>query len=222
MAKMIEALLVDIDGTAVDCEADNRRIIERVAKANGGLITPPDWKELAGTGDGIIWNWLKDKFNTFSADRNSFVQEIEEGYLTRDSSRIAAREGIVEIFNHISKKGLPLAAVTNSPRQVAMANLRNAQIDHHLQFVVSRTDVEDAGLQPKPSGDPYLMAAQRLNIKPDRCLVLEDSKTGVTAARDACMYVIQIVDSNGTPTSRAHDRAYDAMELVAKVKALVP
>lgn len=217
-----EAVLTDIDGTAVDCEKDNQNIITRVAANHGGQIAAADWSHLAGTGDDVIWNWLKQNFSAFTVDKDSFIAEIKHGYLNRTPGAVAARGGISEIFTHVAARGIKLAAVTNSPRDIAMANLRNAWLDAQIPFVLTRCDVVAAGGKPKPSADPYLMAAQTLRVQPDRCIVLEDSRTGVTAARAAGMYVIQVVDHGADPLCEAHERAYDAEDFKQKIFSLIP
>lgn len=60
------------------------------------------------------------------------------------------------------------------------------EITHCFQALVSRKDCE----HPKPAPDVFLKTARKLCMKPEQCLVIEDSNNGVTAAKSAGMSVI--------------------------------
>lgn len=217
----IEAVMIDIDGTTVDCEGRNRRVIETVARKYGGKIEPQDWLQLAGTGDKPIHKWLSAKFTAFTVPESVFIDEIKQGYLT-DNFGVAARAGMIDVINHILDRKIKLGAVTNSPRDVAVSNLRMAAVDYLIPHIVSLTDVEQAGLRPKPSGDPYRLMARTLNVTPDGCLVLEDTDTGAKAGRKFGALVLQVVDDPAARSSHADFYAYDKNDLKDLVKALIP
>lgn len=207
-----QAVLVDIDGTTADCEKRNRSVLEDVARQHGGKIEPADWKILAGTNDHFIHDWLCQKFNAFAVAPDDFVAQVKQGYLRR-AFEVVARDGMVDNFLHIQKRNVPIAAVTNSPTDIAMANLDAAGCTQYMQFVLTATDVLDAGYKIKPSPDPYILAADRIGVHPGQCLVFEDSATGVQSARDAGCMVIQIVDDPAMKSPNAHHHVYTANEL---------
>lgn len=207
-----QAVLVDIDGTAVDCEKRNRNVLEELALQHGGKIEPADWQVLAGTNDHFIHDWLRQKFNSFSVAPDDFVDQVKQGYLRR-AFEVVARDGMVDNFLHIQSRKVALAAVTNSPTDVAMANLNAAGCAQYMQFVLTATDVLNAGYQIKPSPDPYLLAADKIGVPPGRCLVFEDSATGVRSAKAAGCMVIQIVDDPAMKSPDAHHHVYTPREL---------
>jgi HAD superfamily hydrolase (TIGR01509 family) len=220
MMPYFKAVLVDIDGTVVNCEERNRRVLERVARDNGGEIKKQDWAFLAGTGDDIIWNWLKKNFEDFRMEKEDFLLAAKQGYLT-DQFGVSARAGMVDAFNHVLDRRLKLAAVTNSPAEIATSNLRMAAVDHYLPIRVTRTDVDARGLKPKPAADAFLLAAQILEVTPDQCLVIGDTPNDVLGARAASMTVIQYVGDMDQRHDDAHYHAYDGRELMDYIKHLV-
>lgn len=216
-----QAVLVDIDGTTVDCEKRNRNVLEELAFLHGGKIIPDDWKKLAGTSDRFIHDWLRQSFKQFTVAEGDFVAQVKQGYLRR-AFEVAARDGMIDNFNHIRKRKLPLAAVTNSPTNIALANLDAAKCTHYMDFIQTSDDVEAAGQQIKPAPDPYLMAAKRIGVDSRRCLVFEDSATGVKSGVAAGCIVVQIVDEPAMKCADAHFHVYDALELRQTCWKLLP
>lgn len=58
------------------------------------------------------------------------------------------------------------------------------------------TLITSSDVPGKPAPDVFLNAAQRLNVKPENCLVIEDSPSGVEAARRAGMKIIALCTTN--------------------------
>lgn len=218
---LIQAVLVDIDGTTADCEKRNRGVLEDLALLNGGKIEPQDWQVLAGTNDRFIHGWLAKKFTSFAIAQDNFVKEVMKGYLRR-AFEVVARDGMVDNFNHIKSRNIPVAAVTNSPTNIAMSNMTATGCAHFMQFVLTADDVEAAGHTIKPSPDPYLLAAARLGIPASACLVFEDSATGVKSGVAAGCTVVQIVDDPAMASPEAHFHVYNPAELRAICKKLIP
>ena len=77
---------------------------------------------------------------------------------------------------------------TMSRREEALRVLRALELESSLDIVLTSEDVE----KPKPDPEIYLLAAQKLDVPPEECLVLEDSPTGVRAAIEAGANVIAL------------------------------
>jgi len=99
--------------------------------------------------------------------------------------QVKPREGAVDLVKRFARMGLRQACVSNSPHSVVDANLRILSLSE-LEFAVGREDVPEG--KPHPAG--YLLAARRLGLQPAACAVLEDSPTGVRAAKAAGMLTI--------------------------------
>jgi HAD superfamily hydrolase (TIGR01509 family) len=80
------------------------------------------------------------------------------------------------------------AQATMSQRQEALHILRILDLEKSLYLILTREDVQ----RPKPDPEIYLLAAQRLGVPPEECLVLEDSPTGVQAGIAAGANVIAV------------------------------
>ena len=102
--------------------------------------------------------------------------------LERDG--VEAYPGSVLLLDHLRSRGTPLGVVSSSAN--APAVLEAAGLLDRFDAVCTSSDVP----RPKPAPDVYLLAASTLQVAPARCLVLEDSPTGVRAALAAGMLVI--------------------------------
>ncbi|MBI2851542.1 MAG: HAD family hydrolase [Chloroflexi bacterium] len=75
-----------------------------------------------------------------------------------------------------------------SHREYVLHVVRSLEIDDMIDVIVSAEDVS----RGKPDPQPYLLAAEKLGVSPQKCLVLEDSVNGVRSARAAGMHVVAI------------------------------
>ena len=100
---------------------------------------------------------------------------------------ISPMPGISELLSEISKIHIPAALVSASPRRLVDAVLASIP-NHPFALSISADDV----VRGKPHPDPYLKAAELLNVKIEHSIILEDSPTGVTAARASGAWVVAV------------------------------
>ena len=126
------------------------------------------------------------------------LRDLVHGEL--DGAGVEPMPGAVELLDALRDAGVPVGLATNSGREFATRALRGAGVLDRFDVVVSAEDVE----QPKPAPDIYLAAAAALGAEPAECVALEDSETGVAAARAAGMVVIGVPSFPGIDLSAAH------------------
>lgn len=84
---------------------------------------------------------------------------------------------------------VPFAVVSGSTRESVTASLRAMGLEDKFDTLVCAGDYEKA----KPDPEPFLLAAQRLGVAPERCLVFEDTDMGIEAAKRAGMAWVRIL-----------------------------
>jgi len=229
----IKALFMDVDGTAVLSEERNREAIEHVAEQGGHTIRPEDWDYLAGAGDEVIWEKICQKNPDFILSyptADDFEQACVAAYTAR-KSELKVNEAVRDIVQHFIGNNVSVAAISNSLSDVVKDNLDITGYDTDLlDFILTKTEIRDLGLQTKPAPDPYLHGLKILNeqrqergldtVAVSECLILEDSLTGVRAALKAGMRVIHIRDDSGPlpeaeqeRLEKAHDGQYYSCDL---------
>ena len=84
----------------------------------------------------------------------------------------------------------PVSIATGGQREVALPALRAAGLTELFPIVVTPADVAPG--RGKPAPDMFLLAAQRMGVAPERCLVFEDAEPGIQAALAAGMQVVRV------------------------------
>jgi HAD superfamily hydrolase (TIGR01509 family) len=100
----------------------------------------------------------------------------------------------------LRERGVPVGLASNSPRVFVDRALGVAGMLDAFDVTVAGDEVP----LPKPAPDSYLAAADALGADPTACVALEDSNTGVAAARAAGMYVIGVPSFPGVELPDAH------------------
>lgn len=103
---------------------------------------------------------------------------------------VPVKPGALDLLEHLSASGVPLALATSTRRSTAEAKLTGAGLLEYFQHRVCGGETA----RGKPHPDPYLAAAGGLGLDPARCLALEDSENGVRSAHAAGCLVIQVPD----------------------------
>jgi len=180
------AVLFDMDGTFVDSEphwlAAETQLMERF----GHRWTQEDQKYcLGGPLDKVgkyMWE-LSGKKHTPDYFRHELVKlTIEE--FRRDTSYMP---GALELLHELCGSAVPVALVTASPEPMMNATLQRLE-GVNFNVAISSNDVKVT----KPDPEAYLLAAQRLGVDIQQCIILEDSLTGITAAKASGAFVIAI------------------------------
>lgn len=98
--------------------------------------------------------------------------------------------GLYELIQYLEKKPMDYAIASSSAKEDILKFINHAGFELHPKQIVSGKE----GFPSKPAPDIFLATADRMGYKPEECLVLEDSKHGITAAYKAGMKSIFIQD----------------------------
>ena len=207
------AVVFDNDGLLLDTESVWTRAEQDLFERRGLEFTPADKLELVGTSaeiaGGILERWLGEpgQAEVLIEELNVLVvAELEHGVETMIGAR--------DLLEQLRQRGTPLALVSNSPLRFVRRSIELAGFEDHFDAIVSAHEVA----APKPAPDPYLEACRRLGVEPGpEVVALEDSPTGVAAARAAGLTVIGIPSVEGVALEEAHHLAETLLdEVVAR------
>jgi len=100
-------------------------------------------------------------------------------------------EAVPEVLEHIvaSHGKIPFAVVSGSTHESVTASLTTLGILDRFETLVCAGDYAKG----KPDPEPFLMAAERLGIAPERCLVFEDTEMGIQSATAAGMASVKVL-----------------------------
>ncbi|WP_432665793.1 HAD family phosphatase [Wukongibacter baidiensis] len=194
MLKDIKAVIFDLDGTLVDSMWIWKAIdIEYLAKRGHEL--PEDLqKAIEGKSFTETAIYFKETFNLTDT-----IEEIKEEWNEMASdfyrNRIDLKGGVREFIEMIKSREIKLGLGTSNSRELAIEVLKKHDIYKHFDTIRTSCEVEKG----KPHPDVFLKAAEDLNVKPDECIVFEDTYAGVLAAKRAGMRVVAISDELSIP-----------------------
>lgn len=181
---VLKAVIFDLDGTLIDNEGVYDRAFCHVLKGVG--ISCEELNHIPGIG--VKENWVKMKQNLgLVEDPQDLAAQTQEFYL-QHLNEIKARDGLRELIHYLKSKGTRIILATSNTAQIGNNVLQAIGIDHHFE---SKT-FGDEVTRKKPAPDLFLKAMEKENLDPKRVVIIEDSPSGVEAAKVAGAKVIAI------------------------------
>ena len=98
---------------------------------------------------------------------------------------------LLDMLNWIDEKELKRALVTGGDRDRVIQSLDEFGMTDRFQVIITADDVR----QTKPSPEPYLVAAQLLDVLPEKCVVIENAPWGIRSAKAAEMRCIAVTST---------------------------
>lgn len=188
-APAIEAVIFDMDGTLFDSEEVYFEAFREAYAAQGGVLTRERYFQChAGTTNERIEGELAAAAGA-DFDLEKFRSEWRERWdVLSLEHRLPPLPGVLDWLEELGRQQIAVAVASSSSRDEIDRSLALAGLDALLPARTGGDEVEHG----KPDPAIFLLAAQRLGVKPERCLVIEDSLAGVTAGRAAGMRVIHV------------------------------
>jgi len=188
----VRAILFDLDGTLVDTAPD---IAAAVGATLRELARPPldeaAVRSYIGRGVDVLLHRVLtgERDGNAALDVHGHARKVFLGHYGTHNGRTAKiYPGVLEGIEHAERLGLLLCCVTNKPQAFSDALLEQVGLDRYLEFVIGG----DALPKGKPDPSPLLLAAARLGVEPDECLMVGDSSNDAVAARAAGMPIVLV------------------------------
>lgn len=180
-----DAYIFDCDGTLADTMPTHYKAWLTALGDHALNFPEAMFYELGGVPTARIVEILNERHN-YHLPVEATVNHKEALFLEM-SHEIAAIEPVVSLARQYHGQK-PLAVASGGHRRIVMNTLRALGISELFQAIVCSEDYQ----RGKPSPDPFLEAALRLDVAPERCLVFEDTATGIAAATAAGMQSVLV------------------------------
>jgi cytidine deaminase len=208
------AIIFDVDGVIADTEALNARASALMfAELYGVTVQPEDFYPFIGTGDERYVEGVAEKYGV-AIDTEAAVQRRAENFFRLLQSRpLPAEPGVLELVAAARASGHVKLAIATSGRKekqfpvIEGAGLQLAWFD----AVITGDDVT----RKKPDPQIYRLAAERLGLPPERCVVVEDAPVGVAAAKAAGMWCAAVTNSAPREALGEADLVLDSLAVVS-------
>lgn len=188
------AVLWDLDGTILDSRAAHWAAWRAYTEGQGSPVSYQFFSDTFGFRNEII---LRLHFGAQLTDAEVERMSLEKEALYREvltRGVVEALPGVREWLEFFRAAGWQQALGSMAPRENIAVTLDALRAGHYFETIVAAEDVR----RGKPDPEVFLAAAERLNVPPDRCIVIEDSPQGVEAAQRAGMKRIAVGPESAT------------------------
>ncbi|MFH1291845.1 MAG: HAD family phosphatase [bacterium] len=185
-----KAVIYDMDGLLVDSMIHWIELDKELFSQIDFELTEDTIKYLTGRSVEEGMAWLKEKFNIDQPIDDLFVfrnKRIEELY----QKKTKIMPGVVDLIRNIKKEKIKQAIASGAPLDSVKLVVGRFGWHEYFDELVSADHVNFVG---KPDPRIYLYTAERLQVKPEDCLVFEDAENGVVSAKRAGMTCIAVPD----------------------------
>jgi HAD superfamily hydrolase (TIGR01509 family) len=213
----IVAVVFDMDGVLVDTEHLWDEVREDLTTEWGGRYTPEAQEAMMGMSS-LEWSRYLHETVGLREPPETINEEVVRRMLARYELELPVIPGAIEAVRRLDAAGYRLAVASSSNRELIDAVLRRLELAALFEATVSSEEVA----RGKPAPDVYVEAAQRLDVPAAQCAAIEDSASGIRAARAAGMRVIAYPNRHYPPAADVLGSADVVVDSLDALDASIP
>ncbi len=187
---MIKLVIFDLDGVLLDSESLYKIVNMNLFADLGVHITDEEYNSFIGISGDKMWSYIKEKGRLEQSISELRAMERERKFVGLSGSDLVPNSGLLELLHHIKENNIPTCIASSGLMKNIKLILSKLDVEAFFSYIVS-------GEMPKhgkPAPDIFLLAAKHYNIRPEDCLVIEDSRNGTLAAKAAGMTCIGYIN----------------------------
>lgn len=189
---MIKAVIFDMNGVIIVDEQYHTESWKIFCKNHNVDLTDNEFTtEVIGKRDSDTLNYIfkkelsKNESDLYSDERDEIVK-----MLIKD--KLDLPDGLIVLLDKLQSNQIPLAVATSSRKGYVNFVMNTFGLGKYFPIIVTAEDVKNG----KPDPEMYVKVAQELDVDPNECLVIEDSISGIKAAKSADMTVVAITSTH--------------------------
>lgn len=209
----IEAVIFDMDGLIFDTERISYKAWKTVCEKEGYEIEEDFYTSLIGRnfkGFSVI---MREHYGKEMPLERIYEEKIKLMTDEIDTHGVPLKRGVHELLDYLNRENYKVAIATSTVRERASKMLNSVGVLDKADYLICGDDVTNS----KPDPEIFLKAAENLGVKPEKCIVLEDSGTGIEAAFNAGMKGINIPDMK-MPDEDMKKKAFKIFDNLLDVK----
>lgn len=186
---MIKAIIFDFDGVITDSKPMHLKSFNDAVSGLGIKVTKKEFDSYFGVPALETFNMVFKK-NKVKANAEKYRKLKNKIYL-KYADKVKLNKGAKTLVRTLSKK-YKLAITSNTPVKEIRLLVKKHKIEKCFKLFLGWESTK----KHKPCPEPYLKAARKLGAKPKECIIVEDSPTGLEAAKRAKIKSIGLLTTN--------------------------
>lgn len=183
----MKAVIFDMDGVIIDSEPIHFYVDQLVLNDMVGMkVTHEYLEKYVGMTNPEMWNAIIQEHQLRQTIEELIEHQLSTKLKILDETRMEPIRGIPELIKLLSAHHIPLGIASSSPRRFIEGVLNKFNMRKAFCSIVSGEEVDKG----KPAPDVYIETARMIGVPNDKCVVIEDSRNGVIAAKRAGMKCI--------------------------------
>lgn len=198
---MIKAILFDMNGVIIDDEYLHELAFAQTLESFAINLTHQKYLDcFAGKTDRLGYESIGKSLNV-ELPIDELLYKKQQIYLKLFNTNKKPYAGVIELIKSLSAYYL-IALTSSASREEIDLIIRDFEIEPFFELTISADDV----INSKPHPEPYLKTCQKLEIKPNEALVIEDSPNGVASAKAAGCFCIAITNTHDANSLQKSDK----------------
>jgi len=210
------AVIFDLDGVLADSEPWWNQIDAKLLAEYGATYRGEYHREVLGVSYPLAIDFYKKAFG-ITASTEQMMKRRGEIATEFFADRVGLFPNAREVLQQLRQMNLRLALATSSVGTSARPFLDRHQLTKFFDVIITGDEIE----RGKPEPDIYLRAAEKLGVRAEDCLVIEDSLSGIAAAKAAKMRVVAIPDQRFVDPREYEKEADYLLNDLSELPALV-
>lgn len=183
----ISGVIFDLDGTAIQSEGQWAKAFRKVLK-DIGIKALQRYPQIGGIGVEANWLMFQKKYNLSAKyDINELSNKTYQEFIELIPN-VTLTNGFSKLVADLKENGIKVALATSTEDWIVEKIFDILPIENLFDSVTTGEEVVDK----KPKPEIFLKAAEKLDLKPEECVVVEDAASGVKAAHAAGMKVVAL------------------------------
>jgi HAD superfamily hydrolase (TIGR01509 family) len=198
---MITTIIFDMNGVITDDEEIHELATQHIFNTIGFDVTPEIYRKFClGRTDVAAFKDILEQFGVKDKNMEDLIEAKSVQYQQMIVGNLKTYPGVIKLIKDLHQK-YPLALTSSSTFEEVQTVMDELQIGNLFEVLVTSQDV----VYGKPHPEPYLLTAEKLNVAPASCLVIEDSENGVKSAKSAGMKCLAITNTENPDNLRLAD-----------------
>ena len=214
--RKVDAIIFDMDGVLIDSEKISFQCFQEVFKEYNYKMDEKFYLKMIGRNVKSIKTIMEEEYGADFPFDIIYKKKAKLALEITNKNGVIVKPGVHELLDYLNKENYKIAVATSTRRERALELLEEAKIKDKVNYVVCGDQVENS----KPDPEIFLKAAQGLGVTPEKCIVIEDSDAGITAAYAAKMIGIHVPDMKFLEAD-TKELAFKICEDLYKVKELL-